>query len=102
MFRGMSADEIDQMDQRLHGAALGSEIVRIKVWNRGGMVVYSDNKALIGHTYKIDDDLEAALAGHSSGSVTDGHDEENSGDNLPGPLIQVYVPLVFEGNSSPS
>jgi signal transduction histidine kinase len=73
---------------------------RIKVWNQGGTVVYSDNHALIGRTFPADDDLKAALAGRSSASVTDGHDEENSGDDLAGPLIQVYVPLVFAGTSS--
>src|SRR5207247_7492537 len=46
--------------------------------------------------------LGEALNGQSSASITDGHDEENSGDDLAGPLIQVYVPLVFSGNSSPS
>ena len=34
--------------------------------------------------------------------MTDGHDEENSGDDLPGPLIQVYVPLIFKGNVNAS
>lgn len=102
MSAGMTAADVAGMDQRLQGAALGSEIVRIKVWNRGGKIVYSDNKALIGRAFSIDDDLAAALAGSSSASVTDGHDEENSGDNLPGPLIQVYVPLILHGNSRPS
>jgi signal transduction histidine kinase len=102
MLTGMTAAEVTQTDQRLQGAAVSNEIVRIKVWNRAGMIVYSDNPKLIGRTFSIDDDLDAALGGRSSASITDGHDEENSGDNLPGPLIQVYVPIVFHGNSSPS
>ena len=102
MLTGMTTAEVTQTDQRLQGASLSDQIVRIKVWNRAGMIVYSDNPALIGRKFTIDDDLNAALGGHSSASITDGHDEENSGDNLPGPLIQVYVPLVFHGNSSPS
>ena len=102
MLTGMTSGEVTQTDQRLQGAAVSNEITRIKVWNRAGMIIYSDNPALIGRTFSIDDDLDAALGGHSSASITDGHDEENSGDNLPGPLIQVYVPLIFHGNSSPS
>ena len=42
------------------------------------------------------------LAGESSASITDGHDEEHAGDDLIGPLVQAYVPLVFKGTSSPS
>ena len=102
MFRGMTSDEIAQTDEHLLTASLSNEFRRIKVWNTAGTIVYSDNHALIARTFKIDDDLEEALGGTSKASVTDGHDEENSGDNLPGPLIQVYVPLVFPGNGRPS
>jgi signal transduction histidine kinase len=66
------------------------------------MIVYSDNPALIGRTFSIDGDLGNALAGSASASITNGHDEENTGDNLQGPLVQAYVPLVFKGDSSAS
>ena len=99
---GLTADEVAQVDTKLQGAALSDEVTRIKVWNRAGMVVYSDNHILIGRTFAIDDDLGAALRGHPSASVTSGKDEENAGDDLTGPLIQVYVPLVFQGTSTPS
>ena len=102
MTSGLTPAQIAAMDLRLQGAALSNEVRRLKVWNRAGTVVYSDNPALIGRTFTIDDDLQEALEGTASASVTDGHDEENSGDNLPGPLIQVYVPLVFKGNLNPS
>ncbi len=87
MYRGMTSEEIAQTDQRLQGAKANNDVIRIKVWNRAGTIVYSDDHALIARTFKIDDDLAAAFAGTSKASVTDGHDDENSGDNLPGPLI---------------
>lgn len=99
---GLTPAEVAIIDQKLQGAALSDEVTRLKVWNRAGVIVYSDNHALIGRTFRIDDDLHDALGGTSKASVTDGHDEENSGDNLAGPLIQVYVPLVFEGGTTPS
>lgn len=99
---GLTPADVAEVDSKLQGASVGQEVRRIKVWNRAGTVVYSDNHLLIGRTFPIDDDLGKALAGVSSASITDGHDEENSGDNLQGPLIQVYVPLVFKGTTSPS
>ncbi len=99
---GLTPTEIALTNNRLQGAAVSEEVQRIKVWNRAGLIVFSDNPALIGRTFPIDDDLGKALAGQSSASITDGHDEENSGDDLSGPLIQVYVPLVFAGTSSAS
>jgi hypothetical protein len=99
---GLTSDEVAIVDVKLQGAALSTEVRRLKVWNRAGMIVYSDNHALVGRTFSIDDDLHAALSGTPKASITDGHDEENTGDNLIGPLVQVYVPLVFEGDTSPS
>jgi len=99
---GLSADEVAEIDARLHGAAAGEQVRRLKVWNRAGMIVYSDNHALIGRTFTIDDDLGSALAGKSSASITNGHDEEKTGDDLAGPLVQVYIPLTFTGTASPS
>lgn len=99
---GLSPAEITQIDDKLQGAAVSQEVERIKVWNRDGRIVYSDNPALVSKVFSIDTDLREALEGRSSASVTNGHDAENSGDTLSGPLIQVYVPLVFKGTSSPS
>jgi hypothetical protein len=99
---GLSSSEIAQVNDKLQGAALSNEVDRIKVWNRAGTIVYSDNPALIGKTLPIDDDLGSALAGTSSASLTTGQSPENAGDTLTGPLIQVYVPLVFFGASSPA
>jgi signal transduction histidine kinase len=99
---GLSDADVAQINQKLQGAAVSEEVRRIKVWNRKGTIVYSDNPALIGRTFAIDDDLGNALAGHASASITNGHDEENSGDNLEGPLVQAYVPLIFKGDSSAS
>jgi signal transduction histidine kinase len=97
---GLTAADVATIDDKLQGAALSKDVRRIKVWNQKGTVVFSDNHALIGRSFHPDSDLQAALSGRSSASITDGHDEENSGDNLAGPLIQVYVPLVFAGASS--
>jgi signal transduction histidine kinase len=99
---GLTGDEVSTLDLKLQGASVSQQVRRLKVWNRAGTIIYSDNHALIGQTYSIDADLRHALDGTSSASITDGHDEENSGDNLAGPLVQVYVPLVFEGSVSPS
>jgi signal transduction histidine kinase len=99
---GLAPAEVAQVDEKLRGAAVSQEVQRIKVWNLTGTIVYSDNHSLIGKAFPIDGDLEAALAGRSSGSVTSGHDPENAGDILNGPLVQVYVPLVFAGTNSPS
>jgi len=101
MTGGLTTTEVAQIDQKLQGASVSEEVRRIKVWNSAGTIIYSDNHSLIARTFPIDDDLGDALRGEASASITDGRDEENSGDNLAGPLVQVYVPLKFQGMSKP-
>jgi len=95
---GLTPDAVTQIDAKLQGAAVSTQVDRLKVWNRHGTIVYSDNHSLIGKTFPIDDDLGNALHGQSSASITTGQDSENAGDTLSGPLIQVYVPLTFKGD----
>jgi signal transduction histidine kinase len=102
MTAGLTPDGIRTIDTKLQGAAVSTEVRRLKVWNRVGIVIYSDNPSLIGRTFPIDDDLHGALGGTPHASITSGHDQENAGDYLSGPLIQVYVPLVFRGDTQPS
>ena len=99
---GLTTFDVAALEDKLQGGLVSNQVRRIKVWNRNGTVIYSDNHALIGRTFPIDDDLQAALGGTPKASITDGHDEENTGDNLAGPLVQVYVPLTFQGDTSPS
>src|SRR5262249_43284826 len=99
---GLTDFEVGQIALKLQGASVGNQVRRLKVWNRNGTVVYSDNRALIGRTFPIEEDLEEALDGQSHSGITNGKSNENQGDDLEGPLIEVYVPLVFSGDSSPS
>jgi signal transduction histidine kinase len=99
---GLPPSGVSQIDAKLQGAAVSTEVDRLKVWNRQGTIVYSDNHSLIGKTFPIDDDLNNALHGQSSASITTGQGSENAGDTLSGPLIQVYVPLTFKGSDVPS
>ncbi|HSP08770.1 MAG TPA: HAMP domain-containing sensor histidine kinase [Candidatus Dormibacteraeota bacterium] len=99
---GLTTNEIAEVDAKLQGASVSEQVRRLKVWNPKGVIVYSDNHALIGRQLPIDGDLAAAMGGKSSASVTNGQDAENAGDNLKGTLIQAYVPLVLFGNASPS
>jgi hypothetical protein len=99
---GLAPGDVSQIDARLQGAALSTEVDRLKVSNRRGTIVYFDNHSLIGLTFPIDDDLGNALHGQSSASITAGQDSENVGDTLTGPLIQIYGPLTFKGDDVPS
>ncbi|GAA3157871.1 hypothetical protein GCM10010531_06560 [Blastococcus jejuensis] len=81
--------ELDDMDP-----------VELKIFNRDGEIVYSDEADLIGRTTESDE-FEAALRGEVvsgfSHSTTDSDDSE-IGDRR---LLEVYVPVQFEGSATP-
>src|SRR5256885_10650971 len=83
---GLTAVQIAEVDDKLQGATVHQDVIRLKVWNRRGTVVYSDNHSIIGRTFQVEDDLAGAFAGHSHSGITDGRAPENAGDSLQGPL----------------
>src|SRR3984893_19067809 len=39
---GISSARLDELDNSLRGIAFGKAVARLKIWNRQGVVVYSD------------------------------------------------------------
>ena len=52
-------------------------IVRVKVWNRDGLVIYSDEKELSGRYFPVDEDLQRSLDGETTMAVSSLDKEEN-------------------------
>jgi two-component system NarL family sensor kinase len=69
-------------------------IVRVKLWDRSGRVVYSDNHDLIDKRFVLPEDERQAFAtGESEAELTDLSRDENRFDNLHGKLLEVYLPI---------
>jgi diguanylate cyclase (GGDEF)-like protein len=86
--KGLQQDLAASANQ-LHGAG----VVRIKLWNLDGKVVYSDKQALIGRTFPVSDEIERAAEGHITSDVSDAKRAENVEDHGYGKMLEVYVPL---------
>ncbi len=77
---------------RVVGAGLADTgIQRVKLWNRAGVVVYSDDPEVQGKRFPVGHHLEEALAGEIA-SELEGTDEAEHGG---GRVVEVYVPLRF-------
>ena len=92
---GISSARLDQLDNSLRGVAFGKVVARLKIWNRQSVVVYSDNRALVGRTFPADEHLSLALAGQTASEISDASAPENKADNLTGKFLSVYVPFYF-------
>ena len=84
-------------DQTLKSKQLEDGLARIKIWNRKGVVLYSDKQDQIGNTYKLFRNLNLALQGTTVASVTRLANTEAVNGQQVGRVLEVYVPLGIDG-----
>ncbi|MGZ4753088.1 MAG: sensor histidine kinase [Oryzihumus sp.] len=73
---------------------LGDSIVRVKIWDPTGRILYSDQPALIGESFPLEAD-EAAVLTHPTtrADVSDLQRPENRFERGMGRMLQVYRPV---------
>jgi signal transduction histidine kinase len=75
-----------------------SSIIRIKVWDTDGSIVYSDEPRLMGQRFTLPEDLREAMdARKASADVSDLARPENRFERGKGPLVEVYQPMRVAG-----
>lgn len=88
--------------ERRIGHVVGSAgIVRVKVWNTRGQIVYSDDRGLIGRVYPLEeeDELREAVGGRLVTGLSGLEKSENVGERTYGRLLEVYVPVIPRGRT---
>jgi signal transduction histidine kinase len=92
----LEADEatIAALDRVVQERVLGERVVRVKVWTRGGRVVYSDEPRLIGTRFPLDGSkLEVLESGAARSELSDLGGLENRFEQGFGDLYEVYLPV---------
>jgi two-component system NarL family sensor kinase len=76
------------------GVQPDNSIVRIKIWDTDGSIVYSDEPRLVGKRFVLPDDLREALESRkASADVSDLGRPENRYERGRGQLVEVYQPM---------
>lgn len=100
---------LEELDQQLAPWLADGGTTRIKVWDEGGRVVYSDVKFLIGQTFEQGEQARLLLEGGPGTATLESQTgEENEYEADSGELVEVYVlfasrsgaPMIFETYSS--
>lgn len=91
-----AADDIDsqrteELDAKFQ-SFIGEDILRIKVWDATGRVIYSDDRASVGQLFPVSHELEDALKGRTSSEVSEDDELEGSEREF-GRLLEVYAPI---------
>jgi len=93
-FDGMNATRLAQLDALIHNHILSRHIVRLKIWNKQGMLLYSEDSSLIGNQFPLSDELEQAFDGKVAMEVSDLTKPENVSEvGTQSRLFEIYVPL---------
>ncbi|HUR83989.1 MAG TPA: ATP-binding protein [Solirubrobacteraceae bacterium] len=96
---------IDKLDGIVRGSVRTGPIVRVKLWSRDGTVIYSDERALIGHKFPLAADDRALFDGNRvAAELSDVKRPENRFERGQGELLEAYsivhtpggTPLLFE------
>ena len=83
-------------DERIRARVIGDRksIVRVKIWEPDGRIVYSDEAALRGMRYPLGpEESEALTANESIAEVSDLSRPENAYERNEGKLLEVYLPI---------
>jgi len=82
----------NKLDQVVRQHVLGNRIVRVKIWDATGRIVYSDDPSLIGKQFPLAaDELAVLTTGGSSAEVSNLDRSENMGEKKFDKLLQVYL-----------
>jgi two-component system, NarL family, sensor kinase len=93
VLRGETA-ALARLDRTVRRGVLGGRIVRVKLWDARGRIVYSDANALIGSRYALGGDEQRALAsGRTEAAVSDLSRPENRFERHFHKLLEVYLPI---------
>lgn len=83
-----------KFEELLRNVTLMPDIMRFKVYNPKGTIIWSDDKRLVGQTFADNEDLREALEGKVVADTTLLEKAENLFDRVPlGSAIELYVPI---------
>jgi len=89
------------LDAELARLVSAGKILRIKVWDRTGTIVFSDLPQLRGRDFGVADDLDEAFAGETSTEFSDGGDAENVFERgLADEFLSMYLPIRAAGSDT--
>jgi len=82
------------IDKVVRERVLSRSVVRVKLWDPSGRIIYSDSTALIGQTFPLGADERDVLAHpQTRAEVSDLTASENRLERTQGKLLEVYRPI---------
>ena len=99
--REISADRYNQLDFFFRNSVLNGDIKRVKVWNQKGLIIYSDERSIIGKNFPVGEDLSTALRGRTTAEFTDLKSaEQKTEQKIASKMLEVYIPIYSKDSKT--
>jgi two-component system NarL family sensor kinase len=88
---------VARLDRVVREQVLQGSLVRVKIWEESGTIVYSDESRLIGERFELaEDELRTLREGGVDAEVSDLAEPENRFEEQATRLLEVYLPVEAE------
>jgi hypothetical protein len=95
---GQDDEHLDSLDEQLKLRDLDElGILRLKVFNADGVIVYSDERKIVGEAHPDSPGVRNALAGRIGSKLTHGTFDDGHGQRA----LEVYVPMRLAADGAP-
>lgn len=90
----LDAEALEVVDATVRESVLRGSLIRVKIWDSSGTIVYSDEPRLIGEQFELEaDKLDVFATGRSHAEVSDLGSPENRFETE-SKLLEVYQPVT--------
>ncbi|MEA2676558.1 MAG: hypothetical protein QOJ81_699 [Chloroflexota bacterium] len=95
----LTDEDVAELDSLLSDTTFGERVVALKVWRPDGVIVYSPDRTLIGKSFPLTDDLQAAVEGNVVADMSALQEDENVSEQARGfnRLLEMYLPVRERG-----
>lgn len=77
-----------------------SDVLKIKVWDKKGNIIFSEDKDLIGRNFLENEEFKNAIKGKIETEIKKPVDDENINERNENRLLEIYIPVFFENSGA--
>lgn len=98
----MTGERYERFHQFVQDSVVPERTARIKLWAKDGTVIYSDDPTQVGERFPNKLNLMKAFEGETPIEIKVPEDVDNDRERRLGTLVEVYVPIVHPGATTPN
>lgn len=91
--------DYEAFTRKMKHLTFGPDVVRVKIWGKDHVVVWADDKRLVGQTFHDNHELEEAFEGIIEAEISDLDKLEHAFEKTFNRLLEIYVPISFPGEN---